>query len=55
MEEKILSVIEYLRENYQASKDICGEEDNINTIPSKEAYKNMLAIYSELKSIGIIK
>lgn len=50
MLQKMYEVVEYLREHYQACVDLCGKDDDVNTIPAKEAYKKALEIYTKLQT-----
>lgn len=46
---KMQEVVEYLRENYEACAELCGKDDDVNTMPAKEAYKKALRIYTNMQ------
>lgn len=46
-------IVEYLKDNYQACVDLCGEEDDVNTIPAKQAYKKALKVYTEMQKTEV--
>lgn len=43
-------IVEYLRENYRTYVELCGRDDDINTLPAKEAYKKSMKVYSALQT-----
>lgn len=50
MLQEMQEIVEYLRENYRACVELCGKDDDVNTIPAKEAYKKALKIYTDMQA-----
>ena len=48
MVQKMKEVVDYLKENYEACADLCGENDEVNTMPAKDAYEKALNVYVDM-------
>ena len=42
-------ILDYLLNNYLGYKELCGEEDDVNTIPAREVYEKALNVYEDLQ------
>lgn len=42
-------IVKYLKNNLEALKDACGEEDDLIVAPAKKAYKRAKRIYKHMK------
>ena len=48
MKEKMLKIIDFLEAEYAAMVDCCGEDDETNTIPCKEALNAAKEVAKEM-------
>lgn len=46
----MIRVIDYCKSSYDASLDCCGEDDEINTIPAKEALEDAKKVLAYLEN-----
>ena len=47
----VAELIEELKVTYEGSLELCGEDDEINTIPAKEKYEQLLEILDYVKEL----
>ena len=46
---KVKEIVQGLKVNYEAMKELCGEDDEINTIPAKQMYEDAQGILAYLE------
>ena len=49
MLQEMQEIVEYLREHYCACVELCGKDDEVNTLPAKKIYKKALQVYTDIQ------